>query len=401
MTRNQRNSLRAGFLFQRAHSQPDQIDRDFRAAVQLLQNGQLQESQQLHRRILAKLPRHAPSLHHLGLIAFKNKSLAEAVDYIQQSVAIDPRYSSAWLNLAVILGDLRRTNEGIEACRRCLALEPSNAEAHAVLGNLHRQNASDADAIPAYTASLKIKPHQPALLTKLGEVLLKVGEIDAASARCRMALKQEPAFHPAVRLERRILALTGALEAASASIDTISDPSERSAEYGDLGTFLCAEGHHATAVALHRRALQQTPDRAETYFNLALALERLGQGHDALSAYREGLAIDPDHALGYLGVALLLRGMKMHAGAITALEHAIALDPTLASAHYNLALAYKLLGQYDKARAAFSAAIACAPDAVIARIEFCNLRRVLCDWVGLEQEEDCCAAPRHWFLPSS
>src|SRR5688572_28019246 len=98
---------------------------DFRQAVLYLQKGQLQQSEQAHLRVLAKSPRHAPSLHHLGLIAFKGGDRQKAVDYIRQSVAADPAYYEAWLNLAVIQGETNRPAEAIDACRRCVALQPA------------------------------------------------------------------------------------------------------------------------------------------------------------------------------------------------------------------------------------------------------------------------------------
>ena len=69
------------------------LARDFRDAVQYLQAGKLHESDLAHRRVLAKSPRHAPSLHHLGLIAFKLNARPDAVDYIRQSLTIDPTQS--------------------------------------------------------------------------------------------------------------------------------------------------------------------------------------------------------------------------------------------------------------------------------------------------------------------
>ena len=152
------------------------LARDYRDAVLFLQAGKLHDSEIAHRRVLAKLPRHAPSLHHLGLIAFKRNAHREAVEFIQQSLAIEPDYHQAWLNLAVILGEMRQAEEAIDACRRCLALQPSNAEPYAVLGNLLRVARNNVDAAAAYAQSLQLKPDQPAILARLGELMLKSGK---------------------------------------------------------------------------------------------------------------------------------------------------------------------------------------------------------------------------------
>jgi protein O-GlcNAc transferase len=137
MNRKERRQASASVRAKSLPGSDPALARDFRDAVQYLQAGRLHDSDLAHRRVLAKLPRHAPSLHHLGLIAFKRNTRSEAVDYIRQSLAVDPNYHQAWLNLAVILGKMRRAEEAIDA-RRSMMLQPTNSEAYAMLGNLLR-----------------------------------------------------------------------------------------------------------------------------------------------------------------------------------------------------------------------------------------------------------------------
>jgi protein O-GlcNAc transferase len=387
-----RKSRRAAQSMSRSAPQGDPLVlRDFREAVEHLQAGRLHQSEIAHKRVLERQPRHAPSLHHLGLIAFKTNARHEAVEYIRQSVAVDPGYHQAWMNLAVILGELRRTPEAIEACKRCIALRPDSAEPHAVLGNLNRSVDNYADAIAAYSQSLTLNPNQPVILVRCGEALLHQGKAAEALTCSRRALAIDPKFEDAQRLEGRILASTGRLEAADALVASQSDdPAERAKFYDDLGTYLRAQGRHAEAVDIHRRAVACQPEKADWLFNLAVALEGNGQNEEALAAYQAGLAIEPERAEAYANVGCLLRNMDALNGAITALEHSVKLDPTLAHGHYNLAVTYKQLNRFEEAHAAFAKAVECAPDSLINRIEFHSLRRVVCDWDGLQEEEDRC-----------
>lgn len=390
MNRRQRRLAQSKSGAPQAHGGESHLAHDFREAVAHLQQGRLQQSEEAHRRVLAKAPRHAPSLHHLGLIAFKRNARPEAVDYIRQSLAIDPDAHQAWLNLAVILGEARRLDEAIEACRRSLTLQAS-AESYAVLGNLLRVAQHTADAIAAYSDSLKLKPEQPAVLVKQGELLLQSGRSADALALCHEALARDPGHADARKLELRILASTGELESVEAIIDTQSgDPVGRAHVCDDLATALRAQRRFAEATTVQRRAIALVPDRADFHFNLALALDGLGHKQEALAAYQAGLAIEPGRAVAYASVGSVLRDMEVYAGAITAFEHAITLDPSLADAHYNLAVSYKLVGRFADARAAFGRAIASAPDSLIQRFELINLRRLVCDWDGLEAEEQRC-----------
>jgi predicted O-linked N-acetylglucosamine transferase (SPINDLY family) len=367
------------------------VARDFREAVLHLKGGRLTDSEIAHRRVLAKVPRHAPSLHHLGLIAFKRNARSEAVDYIRQSLAIDPRSHHAWLNLAVILGELRNTREAIDACRQCLALQPENSEPYVVLGNLLRLAENHAEAIAAYSRALQLKAEQPVALARLGDLLLQAGNIAEARAHCRRALEIDPLCEEARSLERRILASTGSVEQIEASLKArVRSPAELARSLDELGTFLRGERRYEEAVVAYQRAILADPGRADTMFNLALAYEGLGQAENALASYQAGLQIEPDRAEAYANVGCLLRAMDMPTGAIQALEHAIALDPKLAVAHYNLAVTLKQRERFGEALEAFRKCVACAPGSVVNLFELVNMRRVLCDWDGLDEQERLC-----------
>jgi predicted O-linked N-acetylglucosamine transferase (SPINDLY family) len=387
-----RKERRQGLARARTKAVPgDDASLTFRDAVLYLQAGELDESERAHRRVLEKLPRHAPSLHHLGLIAFKRNAYADAVGYVRQSVAADPKYHQAWLNLAIILGEMRRSEEAIAACRQCMALQPQSADAYAVLGNLLRVAENFNAAAAAYADSLRLNPAQPDVLVGFAELLLQSGETTGALERCRKALEIDPAYEPAQNLERRIMTSAVSLDAAQALMEAqAKSPAELAKNLDQLGAALSKERRYQEAVAVYRRAIQLEPDKADWIFNLALCLDGLGQKEEAFASYQAGLAIDPDRAGAYVNVGVLLRSMEMHTGAIQAFEQAIKLDPDLGVAHYNLAVTLKLGGRYKEARAAFAKAVALEPDALAYRFEFANMRRILCDWDGLDAEDERC-----------
>jgi hypothetical protein len=51
---------------------------------------------------------------------------------------------------------------------------------------------------------------------------------------------------------------------------------------------------------------------------------------------------------------------------------------------------FKQFDQHEKARAAFEKCLECAPDSIVNRFEYVNLRRILCDWDGVDEEERYC-----------
>ena len=374
---------------------PHQIDpavaADYRDAVAYLQAGEWLKSEIAHLRVLERTPRHAPTLHHLGLIAFKCNDGAKAVNYIRQSLVADPAYHQAWLNLAIVLADLKRSKEAIEACRQCVAVQPENSAAFEVLGNLLRVAKSETEAADAYLESLRLKPEQPQVLTRLAELMLQSGNAGDAMAYCRRALAIDPAMHEAQRLEQNILAASGSLnEIANRLTAETNDPAALAKSLNDLGTYLRTQWRYEDAIEAYSRAALADPSSADGMLNMALAFEGLGRKEEALASYQAGLSIDPDRAEAYANVGNLLRTMSMPDGAIQAFQKAIELDPDLVLAHYNLAVTLKQRERYDEAHAAFRRATELAPDSIVNRLEFVNMRRLLCDWSDLDREELTC-----------
>lgn len=371
---------------------PHQIDpvvaADYRDALTYLQAGEWLKSEKAHQRVLAKVPYHAPTLHHLGLIAFKCNDGVKAVDYIHQSLASDPAYHQAWLNLAIILADLKRSNEAIEACRQCVALQPESSAAFEVLGNLLRVARNESEAAEAYLTSLRLKPEQPQVLTRLAELMLLSGNVQGALSYCRRACEIDPALQDARKLEQRILAASGSMgEVEAALAAQAENPAELAKSLNDLGTYLRSQWRYEDAIEVHSRAALADPTSSDAMLNMALAFESLGRKQEALASYQAGLAIDPDRAEAYANVGNLLRGMGIADGAIQAFQKAIELDPSLAIAQYNLAVTLKQCERYDESSAAFVKSIELAPDSIVNRFEFANMRRILCDWDGLDRAE--------------
>ena len=373
----------------------DPLTRDFREAVQLLRDGKFDQSAEAHKRVLARFPTHAPSLLNLGLIAFKTKATSDALDYIRRSLDIDPESHQAWLNLAIVLGESQQLDEAIAACRQSLALGPNDTKAHVVLGTLLNAAKNTTDAVAAFENALKINPDQPSILVKMGKLLLQSGQVTEATTLCARARALAPELADVRDFERQILAETGDLGDAEAMITgQTQDPVERARLYDELGSDLRKQRRFAEAVVFQKRAVACDPNSAELYFNLAVALEGTGQQRDAISAYQSALAIDPERADGYVKVGILLRRMHLNDGAISAFREAVRLDPKMVDAHYNLAVTLKLANRAEEAQAAFDHAVECAPQSMVIRFERIHLKRVACDWVGLESEEAHCISTR-------
>ena len=231
----------------------------FAQAVRFQMEGRLVEAEALYRRVLVSEPRHADSLHLLGLIAAQTGRLEPAVALIGLALAVKPDFAEAHNNLGNVLQELGRSAEAaaayqraitlrsdytdahnnlshalrslgqrqaaIEACRRAIALHPLFAEAHNNLGNLLQDLGRPDEALAAYAQALALKPDYAEVHVNIGITRLMSGEKALAEQAVARALAIDPSLPQAwtIRSEMKTFALDDAdiasMEALLAAAD--------------------------------------------------------------------------------------------------------------------------------------------------------------------------------------
>ena len=83
------------------------------AALQHHQAGRLDKAERLFRQVLAVNPRHADSLHLLGVIAYQTERRELAAELIGKAIAINPREASSHSNLGNLLLQQGRLGEAV------------------------------------------------------------------------------------------------------------------------------------------------------------------------------------------------------------------------------------------------------------------------------------------------
>lgn len=179
----------------------------------------------LYRRVLAMDPRHADSLHRLGVIAYQagqpqsaaeliRKAIAqnavaapyhlhlglalaalgrveEAVATSQVALKLDPRQPDIHNNLGVLLMQLGRWDAAADCYRHAIALAPELPNAHGNLGIVLRWMGRSAEALASLIKSLDIQPEQPEVLGNLALARLALGDARGALEAVLRALTLE------------------------------------------------------------------------------------------------------------------------------------------------------------------------------------------------------------------
>ena len=279
----------------------------FEAAVRHHQAGKLLEAQQLCRKVLATEPRHADSLHLLGVLICQSGRSEFGVDLLRQAIAINGQIPGYHSNLGIALMSLGRPDEAAASFRRGLHLKAVYPEAHYNLGNALRDQGKQDEAVACYRKALDLKPDYAEAECNLGVALMSLGKLDEAAASFRKALAITAAF-PEVSYNLGVVLMNlGRPDEAAASFRQVVllKPAYPEAHH-NLGNALRDQGKLDQAVACYRKALDLKPDHAEAHCSLGTAFAYLGQYDRAEASYRRALEIDPTLAIALNNLAWTL-----------------------------------------------------------------------------------------------
>jgi adenylate cyclase len=216
----------------------------------------------------------------------------------RRAVELDPNYARAWALLAISLANMRvfvlsESDNGGDAARRALALDPDLAEAHSAIGRILSESGDHETGWTEHKRALELDPSSY--------------DVNAAAARCaifRRAWDEAiPLLENAARIvESDIWALGMAVQCYDAKGD---EPGARSAAQGclvrvesqiatepDNGvalgfgiTSLVRLGETDRAKTWIRRALLLSPDNLRLRYNVACALVTLNEHDWALDLF--------------------------------------------------------------------------------------------------------------------
>lgn len=273
------------------------IQEMFAEALRAHQSGQLAEAERRYREILAREPRHADSLHLLGVLAFQRGQHASAVELIGQAIAVKSDVPFYHNNRGLALNALGRTAEAAAHYERALALKPDYVEALSNLGQLRLIEGRLDETIGLCKRALAHNPNYAEAQLTLGNAFREQNKLDDSIAAYERALALRPDFVEACSNLGNALLETGQLEKAAAQLERATALRPDYAEaHNSLGIVLDKQGEHDKAVVSFKRALAVKSDDPEVLNNLGAALQNLSAFDEAIAQYERALALRPDYA---------------------------------------------------------------------------------------------------------
>ncbi|MGI9304928.1 MAG: tetratricopeptide repeat protein [Gammaproteobacteria bacterium] len=330
----------------------------FHTATAQHKSGELQQAEQIYRRILEIDPGHHDTLHYLGLLLRQINQVDAAIDLLARAVRADPNDPMCQSNLGNLLREQGKLPQAVAAYRKAVSTKPDYVDVQFNLATTLRDMGDYEGAVASYSRVLELAPGDGEAWQGLGGVLLSQEQLaDAVDA-----------FQRAARLQ----------------------PREATIQY-DLGCAQRSAGHPDAAVEAFRRAIDLRPDYPEACNNMAAALRAQGKLDQALTACREAVRLRPDYHVAYDNLAaiyldsleqsplpqgdsqranthtelagLFIKHRKLDA-AVAACREALRLSPDLVEAYNSLGIAYRNLGRLDDAVTAFHDALKVKPEYV-------------------------------------
>lgn len=154
-----------------------------------------------------KTNHHFADIHNmLGVICHFEGKFEAAIDSFQQALKINPHYTEALLNLAVLFNDLGRFAEAKKLYGQLRKKEDGKnkdiepvlkgklSNMHAQTGDLYRSIGLYSHAVEEYQKALTFNPNYVDIRTKLGVALREAGDCENSLKELKKGLKDKPHY---------------------------------------------------------------------------------------------------------------------------------------------------------------------------------------------------------------
>lgn len=311
----------------------------FQKAVELQQNGALNEAEQLYRQILQTVPNNANVLNMLGLVAQSKGLHDEACAYFYRAAENAAGHFPIYFNLAVSLTALGKYMEATEAYQKVLRLKPDVKEAYLGLGNIYWQQNRPNDAADAYRHALQIDAEYLPARTALAEVS---GDTDTLK---QLADDNPDALYYLGRRAWQDSDYKMAIRHLSAADKLTASPEIKSL----LGQALEADKQTDAALKTFYQAHNLAPHDDTVLTNIADIEAENGDLAAAEKFYKKAIAANPRNLAAHTNFANLLCQKRRTVEALEEYRQAVLLAPETPELRYNLALILKSLEEYEQA----------------------------------------------------
>lgn len=278
--------------------------------------------------LLAQQPRHAMAQNNRGVALEALGRDDQARQAFTRACELEPYYEDARLNAARCLQRLGRHEEALAGFKWILQTIPSHEAARVGLGQVLRARGHHDEAIQVLQETVAAQPHNGAAWMALGDCRLDTRQWSEAVVAYGQASSLLP--HEAIcyancgKALRELRQLEDALLVTDAAIAL--DPECLPARRNKV-VYLLDLSRWSLAVEACFEVIRRDPKDALTHNNLGFALNALKQYDAALDAFQTATRHDEKLAIAWVNQACTLELMNRHEDALAACEKALQIQP--------------------------------------------------------------------------
>ncbi len=250
---------------------------------------------------------------NLAVQLLEQGKVQQALPLLAEQVEKTPRDAQAWFLLGACNHQANKLDDALQALERALSIEPRHIQARCAKGAVLFDLGRPQDALYVYRKALHLAPADAQLLLNMGVVLEQTGDLKAALERYEQALRQHPEFAPAMLNRGALLIKMGSLEDALANNMRLVElnPESEHAHF-NLGEALLALGRWDEALAAYEYAISINARSAKAHFAVGLALSMMKRFERARQEFQVSQNMDAAAFDQSISAAAALTGGELH-----------------------------------------------------------------------------------------
>ena len=269
----------------------------------------------------------------------------------ERSIALDPKIPEAQLNLGVLLLE-RQPAAAVAVLRRAVELLPSESRPRYLLGLAQERSGDFSGAAESFAGATRLDPKDLDSLTRLGQVLLRLGKSADAEGKFRAALELQPNSPEALQGLAQSLDQQKKPQAVDAYRNYLAaEPDDKAARLR-LVHLLVEQQKYDEAVAENAKdnaGQPATVDDLKLRADIEINQKKLDE---AITTLRRAIALAPNDAQLHGGLGRIYLEKRQFADAEKELKAALELDRNNLAYWKDLSSTYYLAGNCQAALAA-------------------------------------------------
>jgi tetratricopeptide (TPR) repeat protein len=260
----------------------------------LVAAGKLSDAEQVLKDTIRTVPRSGQARYNLGRLYDLQQKWSDAAQMFEAAGDFNPVIGLDYLYQTTARSylSLPDFDAAVAAATKRTDVNPNNAEAHRVLGDLYLQQGRDEEALTELLAALLINPQSAQSYGGIAQAHLRAGRYPDAEEASRRALEIDPA-HTASRYALAMaLIRSGRADEGAKELERyrqlkaeVEQREQRDLELKMLhqeASASLAKEDYATAIAALQKAVPYEPTTSSAYLNLGVVMKKAGRHQEAI-----------------------------------------------------------------------------------------------------------------------